>query len=146
MSKVYCGIGKPSKGSKVGSMLDCAKKGQIRRYGMIKVDSKILKMASQSKPVSKEKMQVEIVNLGTKIKILIQKYKKEMSDLQIILDELEHLDFIEETECGEFGEICYFISSKGLQSLKHNKKSSYLSGSNAPISFISWFSVPPVMP
>jgi len=49
-------------------------------------------------------------------------FKKEMSDLQIILDELEHLSFIEETECGEFGEICYFISSKGLQFLKHNRK------------------------
>jgi hypothetical protein len=51
-----------------------------------------------------------------------QKFKKEMSDLQIILNELEHLGFIEETECGEFGEICYSILSKGLQFLKHNRK------------------------
>ena len=49
-------------------------------------------------------------------------FKKEMSDLQIMLDELEHLGFIEETECGEFGEICYFILSRGLQFLKHNRK------------------------
>lgn len=54
--------------------------------------------------------------------LYIQKFIKEMSDLQIILNELEHLGFIEETECGEFGEICYFISSKGLQFLKHNRK------------------------
>ena len=49
-------------------------------------------------------------------------FKKEMSDLQIILDELEHLSFIEETECGEFGEICYSILSRGLQFLKQRRK------------------------
>jgi len=54
--------------------------------------------------------------------LYVQKFKKEMPDLQIILNELEHLDFIEETECGEFGEIGYFISSKGLQFLKQKRK------------------------
>ena len=50
-----------------------------------------------------------------------QKFNKEMSDLQIILDEIENLQFIEETECGEFGEICYSILSKGLRFLKQNR-------------------------
>ncbi len=51
----------------------------------------------------------------------IRDFKKKMSDLQIILNELESLDFIYETECGEHGEICYTILGKGLQYLKGNK-------------------------
>jgi len=53
--------------------------------------------------------------------LYIRDFKKNMSDLQIILNELETLDFIYETEGGEFGEICYTILSKGLQYLKENK-------------------------
>lgn len=53
--------------------------------------------------------------------LYIQDFKKKMSDLQIILNELETLDFIYETEGGEFGEISYTILSKGLQYLKDNK-------------------------
>ncbi len=53
--------------------------------------------------------------------LYIRDFKKKMSDLQIILNELETLDFIYETESGEFGEICYTIISKGFQYLKENK-------------------------
>ena len=41
MSKIYCGIGKVPKGSKRGSMKECVESGQIRYYGIKKIDPKL---------------------------------------------------------------------------------------------------------
>ncbi|MFC2169659.1 hypothetical protein ACFLRM_03705 [Acidobacteriota bacterium] len=63
-----------------------------------------------------------IPNRTEKLSIIMalytQKFGKKTSDLQILLDELDDLQFIEVTECGEFGEICYLILRKGLRFLK----------------------------
>lgn len=47
--------------------------------------------------------------------------EKEESDFQIVLNELDTADLIFETECGDFGEICYKITTIGLKYLKQNK-------------------------
>ena len=39
---IYCGIGKPPKGKKIGSMKECAEMGQVRYYGIKKVDKKLI--------------------------------------------------------------------------------------------------------
>ena len=49
MSKAYCGINKIPKGQKRGSMKDCASAGQIRYYGLKKIDSKLVEYAKKSK-------------------------------------------------------------------------------------------------
>lgn len=43
MSKIYCGAGKIPKNSRKGSMRECAERGQIRLYGLYKIDPIILK-------------------------------------------------------------------------------------------------------
>lgn len=42
MSDIYCGVGKVPKGKKVGSMIQCAEKKQIRYYGIKKIDQRII--------------------------------------------------------------------------------------------------------
>ena len=51
-------------------------------------------------------------------KYLLKFKEKKQSDFQIILNELENHYLIEETECGELGEICWFITTIGLTYLK----------------------------
>lgn len=47
---------------------------------------------------------------------------REQSDLQIILNELERRELIYETECGDYDEICFEITTEGLIHLKKLKK------------------------
>lgn len=54
---------------------------------------------------------------------LWDKFKKEFpkhgqAEFQIFLNESENYNLIEETECGELGEICWRITRKGLDHLK----------------------------
>ena len=41
-AKIYCGVADVPKGSKLGSMVECAKKNQVRYWGVKKIDPKIL--------------------------------------------------------------------------------------------------------
>jgi len=50
-----------------------------------------------------------------------EKFEKQMSDLQIILSELDDLQLIEESEMDEYGQIRYSIQNKGLRYLKQSK-------------------------
>ncbi len=49
MSKVYCGVDKVPKGKKRGTMKDCAIAGQIRYYGLKKIDSRLVEHAKSAK-------------------------------------------------------------------------------------------------
>ena len=51
-----------------------------------------------------------------------EKFEKQMSDLQIILGELDDLQLIEESEMDEYGQTRYSIQNKGLRYLKQSKK------------------------
>ena len=42
MSNIFCGIGEAAKGDKLGTMKECIEKGQVRRFGIYKVDTKTL--------------------------------------------------------------------------------------------------------
>jgi hypothetical protein len=74
---VYCGVNKLSKTQVRGSMDDCARKGQIRYYGLKKVDSKIAvhydkvkeQKKEQQKNKEKEKKKIEKDANGGKIYI-----------------------------------------------------------------------------
>ena len=50
-----------------------------------------------------------------------EKFEKQMSDLQIILSELDDLQLIEESEMDEYGQTRYSIQNKGLRYLKQSK-------------------------
>ena len=47
MSNAYCGIGNVPKGKKRGSMKDCAEQGQIRYFGIKKIDSRLIEASKK---------------------------------------------------------------------------------------------------
>lgn len=82
MSKVYCGIKELKNGERLGSMSECAKKNQIKYYGLKKIDSITLKKltATKKKPTQPKKrsLLMKMVKLDVKIKKLDQETKKKV--------------------------------------------------------------------
>ena len=75
MTNIYCGIGKIPKNSKKGTMKECAEKGQIRLYGLYKVDPQII--SKKAKPSAREKMMGK-----NEIRIVIFKYRGTIKKLE----------------------------------------------------------------
>src|SRR5438046_2750865 len=66
MSKVYCGVNtKVPKDHKRGTMRECAEKGQIRYYGIKKIDPKTMELAKKKDviPETREKLITMMVAL-----------------------------------------------------------------------------------
>jgi hypothetical protein len=79
MSEPYCGTGKIPKNSKRGSMIECAKKGQVRYYGLKKIDSRIIENVAKlrKKKVSKEQVREKVFILKARVKKMIKNIKAE---------------------------------------------------------------------
>jgi hypothetical protein len=62
MTDIYCGIGKPPANKKLGTMRQCAEHGQVRLYGLKKIDPKTLEMIKQKDviPDSSDKIRLLI--------------------------------------------------------------------------------------
>lgn len=100
MSKIYCSIGNIPKGSKLGTMKQCAEMNQVRYYGIKKIDSKLLeaiKKGSKEKE-SKTKLLISIAGLRGKVKNLKGKIEaaktkeakeKHNKELKAVQDELQ---------------------------------------------------------
>ncbi len=56
MSSIYCGVGKVRKNARLGTMKDCADKRQIRLYGLIKADKKILNKGTNAAIYKKKRL------------------------------------------------------------------------------------------
>lgn len=82
MSKIYCGAGDVPKGRKRGTMKQCIESGEIRYYGIHKVDPKLLKSAKDKKvpDMSLEKLKIEIVGLKSRKNKLIRQIKSEKNE------------------------------------------------------------------
>ena len=91
MSNVFCGIGKLPKGKKLGSMKDCVEHGQVRYYGLKKIDERLIE--SMSKKGSKklnssstdlktqiQKLTIDLISIRGKIKNIEKKIIKEKDD------------------------------------------------------------------
>lgn len=59
MSKIFCGVGDVPKGKKIGSMKDCTKAGQIRYYGLKKIDKRLVDEYLNKKKSSKKKTNLQ---------------------------------------------------------------------------------------
>lgn len=86
MPDIYCGIGKVPKNSRLGSMKECAENGQIRYYGLKKIDTKIIEAtkAQTAKVNSVDKLKRYIIKLDGRIKRLngIIKYSKKEDEVK----------------------------------------------------------------
>lgn len=94
MSKIYCGIGKVPKGMKIGSVKQCIDKGQIRMYGLKKVEAKLLEKLLLDKKKNKGRSRTSLMKkMGAlkgkirKIKMIIEydKNKKKIENAKIEL-------------------------------------------------------------
>jgi hypothetical protein len=74
-SKIYCGIGEVPKGMKKGTMKECMELGQVRLYGLYKIDSKIV--SKKSKPSAKEKKMTK-----NEVKALVFKFKGRITRIE----------------------------------------------------------------
>ena len=80
MSNAFCGIGQIPKGKKRGSMKDCAELGQIRYYGLKKIDQRLVDNALGNKKIKGtasdklgaklQELMLELVTVGGRIKKL----------------------------------------------------------------------------
>lgn len=89
MSKIYCGINKIPKGHKRGNMKECAEKGQIRYYGIKKVDQKMVELAQSTKRLP-NKFSVTKKLIGLRAKIMRDQKiydKKPDKELKKIIDQ-----------------------------------------------------------
>jgi hypothetical protein len=97
MSDIYCGIEKVPKGKRLGSMIECAEKGQVRYYGLNKIDTRVLEHVRNEKKNDKtqsklrDKLIVKLVELKEKKKILTDKieYSKDKTKKLAIEKELK---------------------------------------------------------
>lgn len=78
--KIYCGVGKVPKGYRLGTMEECMKLGQVRLYGINKINPMILKNINEESgnSISKKNLFEKKILLDVKIKKLI----KEMNSIQ----------------------------------------------------------------
>jgi hypothetical protein len=79
-SKIYCGIGEVPKGMKKGTMKECMEMGQVRLYGLYKIDSKLV--SKKSKPSAKEKKMTK-----NEVKALVFKFKGRITRIEEELKE-----------------------------------------------------------
>ncbi len=82
--KIFCGIGKVPKNYKRGSMAECLEKGQVRYYGVKKVDDRIISMASELK--KKKNKRENLIKKLTVLKVKIKKTKEKFAKEKNITD------------------------------------------------------------
>ncbi len=89
MTNIYCGANKVPKNKKLGSMSECAKKGQIRLYGLKKTDPITFKYIKEEKAKAvkavKDKERERYNKIIAKIKKDIEKKKEVIKKENIIL-------------------------------------------------------------
>lgn len=72
----YCGIKEPPKGKTSGSMKECAESKQIRKFGLFKVDKKLVSEAPKGKIT--RKIRDEQVLKTNRLRYKYQRIKREL--------------------------------------------------------------------
>jgi hypothetical protein len=75
MSKVYCGTERLPKGKKMGSMSECVKAGQVRRFGLFAVDPMLLAAKIDTGPSAKD-YRTKMIGLKGKLAAVGNRYKR----------------------------------------------------------------------
>ncbi len=90
-SDIYCGSKKLPKNKKMGSMKECAEKGQVTYWGIKKIDSRILENMQGQKKMSLDKARMQKIKLDTRLKKLTKDLDatKEKEKKQTIKKQME---------------------------------------------------------
>lgn len=77
---IYCGIDKLPKNKRFGTMAECKEMNQVKRYGMIRVDKRIIEKPSEKKiGETRNKIIIKAIQTKAKIKKLKRELEKEKS-------------------------------------------------------------------
>jgi len=80
MPEVYCGIDKLPKNKRFGTMAECKEMNQVKRYGMIRVDKRIIEKPSEN---SIGETRNNIIIKGVKTKAKIRRLKRELENKEL---------------------------------------------------------------
>ena len=114
MSNIYCGASSLPKNHRYGTMKECAKSGQIRYYGLKKVDPKSIKASKKVDLNTRESLLIKFATLKgtirknkgryetTKDKKAKEEYYKVWKDAEkdiiVISEKLKKIESIREAE------------------------------------------------
>lgn len=105
--KIFCGINKIPKGKKRGTVFECGKAKQIRYYGMVVIDKKVLgaldkKIVDKSKQL--DKLFIKLVGLRGKIRGINRKIEGE-KDKKVVRKLKNEIDKVNEEKAKVNAEI-----------------------------------------
>ena len=69
---IYCGSKKVPKNKRIGSMIECAEKGQVSYWGLKKIDTRIMENIKTKKKVSLDKSRTNKIKLDTRLKKMVK--------------------------------------------------------------------------
>jgi hypothetical protein len=69
---IYCGSKKVPKNKRLGSMIECAEKGQVSYWGLKKIDTRIMENIKTKKKVSLDKSRTNKIKLDTRLKKMVK--------------------------------------------------------------------------
>lgn len=84
-NKMYCGIGDVPKGKVRASLDYCIKNNQVRYYGLVAIDPKVLEKYKAKRTSNLIKEQLKLKRLEDDGKILVKEYR----NLKVIVDNKE---------------------------------------------------------
>jgi hypothetical protein len=90
-SDIYCGSKKVPKNKKLGSMVECAQKGQISYWGIKKIDNRVLENVSKTKQISLDKARLNKIKFDTRLKKLTKdlEFEKDKEKQKLIKKNIE---------------------------------------------------------
>ena len=97
MDKVYCGCKDPPKGSRIGTVDECMKRGKLARYGLIKVDKETIDEFHKNS-MSLKKLDKEISKLSIAFYKLLGEKKKILKEIERSKDEKEKAKMLEQAK------------------------------------------------
>jgi hypothetical protein len=120
---IYCGAKKVPKNKKLGSMVECAEKGQVMYWGVKKIDSRVLENTQGQKKVSLDKARTNKIKLDTRLKKMVKDLEnaKDKEKKQTIKKNIEKTKKELEKATKEFKE-AFKLSEEKKASKKGTKK------------------------
>ncbi len=119
---IYCGAKKVPKNKKIGSMVECAEKGQVMYWGLKKIDSKVMEKATTQKKVSLDKARTNKIKLDTRLKKMMKDLEnsKDKEKKQTLKKDIEKTKKELEKATKEYKEV--FKMSEEKKASKKNTK------------------------
>lgn len=126
---IYCGAKKVPKNKKIGSMIECAEKGQVMYWGLKKIDNRVMENIQIPKKVSLDKARTNKIKLDTRLKKMLKDLEntKDKEKKQTLKKDIEKTKKDLEKATKEYKEV-FKISEEKKASKKNTIKKTTKTG------------------